>query len=108
MMEAVMRSLLSRRRMHQRHVESKNVQGLLSPALSSSGGEGAEQAPTFSLSYSGGEGWGEEALYMFRQPSSWREGAERGQQAFAITFPGVITGTLASGNCHYVAQQGIL
>jgi len=38
------------------------VNGLLSPALSSRGGEGAEQAPLFSLSYSGGEGWGEEAV----------------------------------------------
>jgi len=48
------------------------VKGLLSPALSSRGGEGEilekkfspSVCAVFSLSSSGGEGWREEALYM--------------------------------------------
>ena len=44
---------------------------------------------------------------------SFKEGSSRkivkgGQQTFAVTFPGVIPGTLASGNGHPVAQGAIL
>src|SRR6266704_977389 len=52
--------------------ESKKVKGLLSPTLSSKGGEGAERAAAFSLSCSGGEGWGRGGRLHFYPSSATR------------------------------------